>query len=74
MLIYNSDLDTNVATLETKKGLKTEKDIVVKVEAFDSICFRGKSHFEDDRSQNCLVFEPVYRSIKKIAKSDHNLV
>ena len=32
-----------------------------KLETFDSIYFRGKSHFEDDSTQNCLVFQPVYK-------------
>ena len=32
-----------------------------KLETFDSIYFRGKSHFEDDGTQNCLVSQPVYK-------------
>ena len=27
-----------------------------KLQTFDSICFRGKIHFEDDFTQNYLVF------------------
>ena len=38
-----------------------------KLETFDSIYFRGKSHFEDDGTQNYLVFQPIERYFKKIA-------
>ena len=37
-----------------------------KLETFDSIYFRGKSHFEDDGTQNYLVFQPMYRYFKRI--------
>ena len=57
----NSDLNTKVATLATKAELKTEQDKIVKFQAFDSSCFHGKSHFEDDDTENYLVFCPVYR-------------
>ena len=30
-------------------------------ETFDSICFWGKSHFEDYGTQNYLVFQPIYK-------------
>ena len=32
-----------------------------KLETFDSIYLRGKSHFEDDGTQNYLVFQPIYK-------------
>ena len=31
---------------------------------FDSSYFHGKSHFEDNGTQNCLVFQPVANSNK----------
>ena len=34
---------------------------------FDAAYFRGKSHFEEDGTQNFLVFQPMYRYFKKIA-------
>ena len=37
-----------------------------KLEAFDSIYFHGKSNFENDGTQNCLVFQPMYRYFKRI--------
>ena len=40
------------------------KDLVIenelkKLKTFDSLYFRGKSHFEDDCAQNWEVFQPV---------------
>ena len=37
-----------------------------KSETFDSIYFRGKSHFEEDGTQNYLVFQPLYRYFRRI--------
>ena len=33
---------------------------------FDAAYFRGKSHFEEDGTQNYLVFQPMYRFFKRI--------
>ena len=38
-----------------------------KVKTFDSSYFIGKSHFEEDGTQNYLVFHPTGRYFKKIA-------
>ena len=38
-----------------------------KLKAFDSSYFIGKSHFEEDGTQNYLVFQPMYRYFKIIA-------
>ena len=35
-----------------------------KLETFDSIHFRGKNHFQDDGTQNYLVFQPVQMYFK----------
>ena len=37
-----------------------------KLKTFDSSYFIGKSHFEEDGTQNYLVFQPMYRYVKKI--------
>ena len=37
------------------------------LQKFDSSYFRGKSHFEEDGTQNYLVFLPTHRYFKKIA-------
>ena len=45
-----------------------------KIETFDSVYFRGKSHFEDDSSQNYLIFQPIARYIKTINVKDINYI
>ena len=36
-----------------------------KLKTFYSSYFRGKSHFEDDGTQNWLVFQPIHRYFKR---------
>ena len=36
-----------------------------KLKIFDSIYFRGKSHFEEDDTQSYLVFQPIQRYLKR---------
>ena len=35
-----------------------------KLKTFDSSYFIGKSHFEEDGTQNCFVFQPINRYFK----------
>ena len=44
------NFDTKIIELENN---------IKKLEAFDSHYFKGKSHFEEDRLQNYLVFQPM---------------
>ena len=57
----NTDLNKNVTTLATKAELKAGQYKKTKSKTFDSNYFRGKSHFEDDGTQNYLLFQPMYR-------------
>ena len=41
-----------LATLATKAELKAEQDKFVKLQVLDSNYFFGKSHYEDDGTQN----------------------
>ena len=45
----------------------------MKLQAIDSSRFCDKSHFEDDGMENYLVFQAVYRHLKKIANSNNIL-
>ena len=36
------------------------------LQKFNAAYFRGKSHFEEDGTQNYLVFQPMYRYFRKI--------
>ena len=42
-----------------------------KLKTFDSSYFRGKSHFEEDGTQNYLVFQPINRYFKVIANTKY---
>ena len=48
------------------KHLLAEKELK-KLETFNSSYFIGKSHVEEDVTQNYLVFQPMYRYFKMIA-------
>ena len=54
--VKNPDLNKKIATLPTKAELKAEQDKIVNLKAFDSSYFGNNSHFEDDDTQNYLVF------------------
>ena len=43
---------------QTKKHLLVENEFKNR-QTFDSSYFKDKSHFEEDGSQNCLVFQPM---------------
>ena len=67
----NADLDfKKTAALATKAELKAEQDKITKIQASDSIYFQGKNHFEDDGSQNYLVFQPMYKYFLKVCDTD----
>ena len=44
-----------------------------KLQTFDSIYFRDKSHSEEDVTQNYLAFQPMYRYFKSFFNSDYVL-
>ena len=70
-LINNSDLNKKVAMLAAKTEVKAEQDRLTKLQAFDSSYFRAKSHFEDDGTQNYLVFQSMYKYFNKFGNADH---
>ena len=55
-MINNADLNKKVATLAATTEIKAEQNKIIKLKGFDSSNFWGKSHFEDDGTQNYLVF------------------
>ena len=42
-----------------------------KLKTFDSSYFIGKSHFEEDDTQNYLVFQPLSKHFKVITNTDY---
>ena len=53
-------------TLNKSKHLLVENGLK-KLKTFDSSYFIGKSHFEENGTQNYLVFQPMHRYFKQIA-------
>ena len=71
-LITNADFDTRLSSLNRKITLNKTKHLLVenelkKLKTIVSSYFIGKSHFEEDGTQNYLVFQPMYRYFKIIA-------
>ena len=69
-LVTKTDFDNKLPNLNRKITSNKTKHLFVeyelkKLKFFDSIYFRDKSHFEDDGTQNDLVFQPMYRDILK---------
>ena len=54
--LINAELNSKLATLAKKAELKAEKYKILKLQAFVSRYFRGKSYVEKDGTQNYLVF------------------
>ena len=68
-LITKTDFDAKLSILN-RKITKTKTDHLLvenelnKLKTFDSSYFIGKSHFEEDSTQNYLVFQPINRYFK----------
>ena len=62
---YNAKLTSfnKKITSNKTKHLIVENELK-KLKTFDSSYFIGKSHFEEDGTQNYLVFQPMYRYFK----------
>ena len=69
--VNNSRLNENIKTWVTKSKLKADGDWMLKLQVLDSSYFHVKSHFEDDGTQKCFLYQAVYRYLKKICKSVH---
>ena len=75
-LVKNTDLDTKLKKISDRVTKNKAKHLLVEnelknLQKFDSAYFTGKSHFEEDSTQNYLVFQPIHRYFKKISNSDY---
>ena len=75
-LITKTDFDAKLSSLNRKITANKSKNLLVenelnKLKTFDSGYFIGKSHFEEDGTQNYLVFQPINRYFKVIANTDY---
>ena len=68
-MITKTNFDAKLSSFNRKSTQNKTKHLFVenelkKLKTFDSSCFRGKSHFEEDGTQNYWVFEPILRYFK----------
>ena len=75
-LITKTDFDAKLSSLNRKITENKTENLLVKNElnklkTFDSSYFIGKSHFEEDGTQNYLVFQPLNKYFKVIANTDY---
>ena len=71
-----TDFENKVSSLNNKIAVNKTKNESIenelkKLKTFDWSYFRGKSHFEEDGTQNYLVFQPINRYFKVIASTDY---
>ena len=71
-LITKPDFDAKLSSLNRKTTANKSKHLLdgielKKLKIFDSICFRGENHFEEDGIQDDLVFQPIQIYFKRTA-------
>ena len=71
-LITKTEFDAKLSSFNRKISANKSKHLLIenefkKLKTFDSIYYRGKSHFEEDDTQNYLVFQPMQRYFKRVA-------
>ena len=71
IFIFNtvSSFDSKIAANKTKN--ESIENELKKLKTFDSSYFRCKSHFEEDGTQNYLVFQKLNKYFKVIANADY---
>ena len=75
-LITKPDFDVKLSSLNSKVTANKTKHFLIenemkKLKTFDSSYFIGKSHFEEDVTQNYLVFQPIDKYFKVITNTDY---
>ena len=75
-MITKIDFDAKLSSRNRKITANKSKNLLVenelkRLKTFDSSYFIGKSHFEEDGTQNYLVFQPMYRYFKMITNTDY---
>ena len=66
-LVTKTNFDAKLASLNNK--ITSNENELKKPKTFDSSYFRGKSHFEEDGTQNYLVFQPLNKFFKLITNA-----
>ena len=47
-----------------------DKEKIEKLQTFDSTCLFGERHFEDDKAQILVGFQPIFKYVKILANSN----
>ena len=73
-----TDFDNKLINLNKKINSNKTKHVLVenelkKLQTFDSICFCGKSHFENDGTRNYLVLKTPYRYFKRVSNTKNHI-
>ena len=73
-MITKTDFDAKLSNLNKKITQNKTKDLLVenelnKLKAFESSYLIGKSHFEEDGTQNYWVFQPLNKYFKLITNT-----
>ena len=74
--ITKTDFDAKLSSLNRKFTVNKKKHLLVenelkKLKTFDSSYIIDISHFEEDGTQNYLVFQPINRNFKVIANTGY---
>ena len=74
-LITKTDFDVKLSRINRKITENKTENVIIKnqlnkLKTFDSSYFIGKSHFEEDSTQNYLVFQPINKYFKVITNTD----
>ena len=64
--ISHNDIKEKLATFAEKAELRADQDKILKPPAFQSYYLRGKIHFEDNGTQNYLLFQSFSRYFKTV--------
>ena len=76
-MITKTDFNATLSSLNRKIVSNKTKHLVIenelkKLQTFDSIYILGKSHFEDNGTQNWLVFQPIGRNFNTAYANNNN--
>ena len=77
-LVAKTNFNNTVSSLNNKVAVNKTKNESIenkfkKLKTFDLRYFTGKSHFKEDGTQNCLVFQPLNKYFKVIANTQYIL-
>ena len=75
-LMTKTDFDAKLSSLSQKITASKTKNLLVenelkKLKTFNLVYFSGKSHFEEDGTDNYLVFQPIQKYFELISNTQY---